>query len=758
MKRRCSFQCAGIFLLLALCLAGCVQSPEAKSARYIENGKKLLKTNEPQRAILEFLNAANVTPRNEEAYYQLGVAYIQAGDIIHGVPALRKVLELNPKHQAAQLILARLMSTVDDKKVLEEAEQRLESLVQDAPDSANALQALALTELKLGNAEDAISNLGKALASAPGSISIAVTLAQAKLQQRDVKGAEEVLQQSCANNPKSVAAVVILGRFYMALKRTADAEQQFQRALAMDGNSADAIYNVASLQLQTGRKQEAEQNLRRLSTMSSKTTQSALASYLFQEGRTGEALAEFQRLYKEDPNNRITRTRLIAAYASMNRLGDAENVLNDALKKNPKDLDALLQRGELLLDAGKYNRAENDLNEVLHLQPISPEVHFVLARLYRVRGQSLRYREELTKAIEMNPFILQVRIELAQTLIASNNPQNALELLNKTPESQKNNLDILAQRNWALWAAGEMSELRKGIDAALARQKSPEFLLQDGLWKLRSGNPAGARAALEAALNLSPGDVRALGALNQTFVQQNQSQAAVKKVEEFASKQPKSAPVQDFLGVLLLNKGDVKGARVAFEAAKAADPKFLRADLALAATDVADRKYDDALNRLNGILTTQPDDVQARLWLGNVKMFKRDYNGALEAYSRVVRSDFSNPTGLNNYAFLLAQEAHKLDEALKYAQRAQELEPDNPEFADTLGWILFEKGLYQPAIVQLARAGARDGNVVWKYHLAMAYAKTGDVGRGREILKAALARNPDLPEAKAAKEMLGVSQ
>jgi hypothetical protein len=36
----------------------------------------------------------------------------------------------------------------------------------------------------------------------------------------------------------------------------------------------------------------------------------------------------------------------------------------------------------------------------------------------------------------------------------------------------------------------------------------------------------------------------------------------------------------------------------------------------------------------------------------------------------------------------------------------------------------------------------------------MAYAKSGDVRRGRAILDAALKQNPNLPEAKTALEML----
>ena len=46
-------------LLLTLASSSCVSSPEAKSARFMEAGKKLLKNKDAPRAILEFHHARN---------------------------------------------------------------------------------------------------------------------------------------------------------------------------------------------------------------------------------------------------------------------------------------------------------------------------------------------------------------------------------------------------------------------------------------------------------------------------------------------------------------------------------------------------------------------------------------------------------------------------------------------------------------------------------------------------------------------------
>ena len=744
-------------LLAALIFTGCTRSPEAKSAKYMQAGKNLLQKNDAARAILEFRNAARATPKNAEVYYQLGLAYLAAGDLRNGVGTLNKALELNPKHTMARLRMAQLMTNASDPRFVKDAQQRLESLLQDDPDNAYALHALALTELKLGEPEDAMQHLQRAIVAAPQVLILAVTLAQAKLQRKDFKGAEDVLKTACQSSPKSADCVVFLGRLYLSQNRTTEAEQQFQRALAMYSNQAAALYDLAALQNQTGRKQDAERTFKRLSSLPDKTSKPVYAIFLFQEGRRDEALREFEKLAKEDPEDRLARTRLVTAYRAVNRPADAEKILEKALKRNPKDLDALLQRGEMLLETGKYGPAEADLNAVLRLQPDSAEVYYVLAKLHQARGEDLRYRQDLSKALGLNRYLLPVRLELVQALIAGNGAGAAQELLNNTPEFQKQLTPVLVQRNWALWALGDLPEMRKGIDVGLSRERSPDLLLQDGLWKLRAGNPSGARAALEEALKINPADLRALGALKQTYAGPNQA-LALQKVKDYASRQPRSAPVQEFLGVLLMASGDRSDARAALTAAKSADPQFRRADLSLVQLDALEGKWGDAAVRLNAVLAADPGNSTARLWLGNVEAIQGNQNAALENFRKAVEASPENGDALNNLAYLLAEYRKQPNEALKYAEKAQALNPEDPGVADTLGWVYYQKGLYSVAVKYLERAASQQGNVVWKYHLAMAYAKAGDRKRGRTALEAALKRDPNVLEAKIAAQVVGESK
>jgi Tfp pilus assembly protein PilF len=69
---------------------------------------------------------------------------------------------------------------------------------------------------------------------------------------------------------------------------------------------------------------------------------------------------------------------------------------------------------------------------------------------------------------------------------------------------------------------------------------------------------------------------------------------------------------------------------------------------------------------------------------------------------------------------------------------------------------MYRKGIYDAAVRELETATARkDAKASWKYHLAMAYFKAGNRSKADATFDAALKQNPNAPEAKAARDLLG---
>ncbi len=100
----------------------------------------------------------------------------------------------------------------------------------------------------------------------------------------------------------------------------------------------------------------------------------------------------------------------------------------------------------------------------------------------------------------------------------------------------------------------------------------------------------------------------------------------------------------------------------------------------------------------------------------------------------------------SNLAWLLSEHGGDRDRALALAQTAREQAPEDPHVSDTLGWILYRRGLHQRALALLKDSAAKlPGHPMIQYHLAMVAAAAGDKEAARQALGIAAAAPPRFP-------------
>jgi tetratricopeptide (TPR) repeat protein len=712
------------------------------------------------RATIQFTNAVKVLPKDAEAHYQLAMALLAARNLPYSVSELKKAVDLNPRHRDAQLKLAEAYALIrpDDPKkreLLQNSQKTLEGLLQSGESSAEILDTLAVIEMKLGDREAAEKNLQEAFARFPKDLAAAVSLARVKMGDKDLAGAEEVLKKITTEQPPSSSAYLALGQFYLTTNKPADAEAQFRRAVEIDPNSSAALLSLAALQARTGKLDQADQSYTRLAALPEPRFRTYHAMFLATRGKQSQAIAEAEQLYRRYADDRAVRTLLVREYLVAQKAADADKLLTAVLKHNPKDFEALLQRSGLYLMTGRTDEAQHDLEQAMHRRNDSAEVHFLMAKVHQARGETDRQRQELGEALRLQPKLLAARLQLAQVLITSGSPQAALDLLNaREAQARSDTPAFIAQRNWALLALKQTAEARKEVDRGLAIVRSPELLLQDAYLRLQQKDYSAARAALLEALNRAPEDLRVLRLIAFSYGAQKKPEAGVKTIREYAAQHPKSAPVQMFFAELLVANGQRAEARAALLAAKNANPKFPPADLALAQLDAAEGHWSEALKTISPVVAQYPKNVPARLLLAAIQDTTGNHASAMEAYTKILEILPANVVALNNLAYDLAEYGSDLDEALKDAQKAAELAPDDAAVENTLGWVFYHKGLYSMALPHLEKAAEKEPSARHKYHLALVYLKMGDQERGEKNLAAALKLDPNLPQIRTAHQTL----
>jgi tetratricopeptide (TPR) repeat protein len=718
-------------------------SPQQKEARRLKAGQAQMARKDFTRAILEFQSAAQAMPRDAEPQYQLGLAYLAARNVRGAVTSLRKATELNPKHWEANLKLTEILATTRNAAVLDDAAKRLHEILANSPQNADALDTLAITEVKQGKTEEASRRLEETFQKFPRHLLTAVVLARLKLAQKDMPGAEEVLLKTVAKAPQSGPAVLALAQFYLIGRQPEKAKVNAARALQLEPNDPEALWTLAAAQTLGKHTDEANRTYQLIAALPDKRFRAAHALFLYQAGKPDAAALELKQLTARYPDDEDTRSKLVVLYLETNKIPEAEALVAEALKRNSKNTDALFQRSELSLRAGNPVAAEKDLRSVLQMRPDSATAHFLLATVQQAQGLDGNARHELSEALKYDPHLLQARIALARELLADNQAKPAIEILDGAPDSQKRTVALVVERNWALLKAGETQQLRASLDRILSSTRLPEFVLQDALLKLRQGDYTGARLAAEEVLRANPEDVRAAGAVARSLNAQNQRVKALQRLEEIVAARPKSMPLRELLGEWYLASGKLGEARTAFETARNEDVKSVTPELALADLDRREKHPDAALERLTRVAAGAPHNITVTMMTADVERETGNLPEAIQKYQSALTIDPSNLTALNNLAYLLALE--NPGEALKYAQQAAEIAPDSAAVEDTLGWVHYRQRNYSSALVYLKAAASKDPTPQHQFHLAQCYFKTGDKDTGEQLLIKALQKDPNLP-------------
>jgi tetratricopeptide (TPR) repeat protein len=248
---------------------------------------------------------------------------------------------------------------------------------------------------------------------------------------------------------------------------------------------------------------------------------------------------------------------------------------------------------------------------------------------------------------------------------------------------------------------------------------------------------------------------------------------------------PNHAGAHFGLGRALAAIGDTVGALAEFEAAAKLAPKNPLPLQAAGEMELALDRHDKALATFDQALKVKPDFVPAMLGKGDAYLAKRDSANALTAYRAAAAAapklaapqmklgmllqQLQRPTeaetaylaaaaidpnlavAYNNLAWMAAERRARLDDALKWAQRAVKLAPKENQFLDTLGWVHRQRGEVDQALATLEKAAKMPpplGTILVR--LGVVYE---DKGRAKDALAAyqqALALKQASPEAKFA--------
>jgi len=733
----------GVAALVALLviLAACSATPQANEAKHMANGKRYFAAKDYKRAAIEFRVASQNMPKDAEPLYRLGLTYLKENAPAQALETFQKAVTADPKHGEAKYQVALFEAYSNKPEQLALAKAELQEYSAAHSDDAESLGAMALTEARLGDREDAIQHVDSAIEKDPTQLRPAFIAIAVYTAQGDVETAKVIARGITKRLPNSPEAAVLQAQVSLAARDTADAEAQISRALALKADYQPALLLRLRDELMSNDRQSAEQTTKQLAKLPEKETVTIYGRMLFSEGKVDDGAAEFERVMKESGDSPVVRDDYSRLLMSAGRREQAEGIINGTLAKNPKDILALLQRATLEIDARDTGKAAADIKTLLDMKALSAALSYQQSRLAAALGDTVKQGDLLADAVHRNPGLFSARLVLADLLASSGKGRNAVTILEGASAAEKNTADYIFHCNNALMSAGDWEKARKGVDTGLAMVRSPGFLYQDGMLRIKSHDLAGAQKSLAAAFQAEPTNPLISGLLAETMRKNGDSQKYLAMVRDAIRANPGSAVLQNALAIQLGAMGDRSGERAAYEAARAAGD-VPAADVAIAKIDAQAGSLDAAEQRLTGLIKTR-DNAPARILLAEVEMHKGSPANAVQNYLKAIEMQPANVEAMNNLAEILATSPNaNAGDALFWAQKALALSPTSPVVEDTVGWIYYRQGKYDIATPFLQKSAQSLDRPVAHYHLAGALMKDGDSARARKEYDLAVKQDP----------------
>ncbi|HEY8148675.1 MAG TPA: tetratricopeptide repeat protein [Vicinamibacteria bacterium] len=185
----------------------------------------------PLPAIMALEPLTRMYPTVAQYPYLLGVALLQAGDMVGAVEPLQQAQRLEPNRV---LTLVALGFALNGRKMYAEAKPGLLHALELEPESVEAVAALAEAEDGLGELAEAEAHAERALARASGHATANLVVGMVRMKQERYAEARAAFERAIAGDPASPKAYYQLSLAYARLGDEAGAQKQvelYQRKL-----------------------------------------------------------------------------------------------------------------------------------------------------------------------------------------------------------------------------------------------------------------------------------------------------------------------------------------------------------------------------------------------------------------------------------------------------------------------------------------------------------------------------------------------
>lgn len=618
-----------------------------------------------------------------------------------------------------------------------EAAQKFQEVLAKFPDYARAACYAGMSLATIGQQNQAVANLESCLKRYPQAASVRRMLAAAYSMTGQSSKVEPVLRPLVERTPPDRAATEVLAGMKLAANDPKAAAHLLQQIIADETKDPRSLYNLGLALAAAGDLAAASNAFAEAATLSPDELASDLAeaNAMLQTGHVAQAQDKLEAILTDRPDEPRALNLLGIAKAQIGDLNAARELFEKTLAQKADDTEASLNLANTLTRQGQVKEALHHVERVLAHNPAHAQALGMAVALDVQAGELERARQRIASAEQARPDDPDIVLVKARFLQSQGERAQAETLLRDALAKRGDHPELLRELGQSLLASNKPAEASEVLTRLTARpERQPmDYLLLAQAEEGRDQIPA-ARIAIDRALELSPIYPAARLAAIRLDLREGKTAAARKRLDALKSTAP-DEPIPELLTVegqlLLLEKRPDKALvffRRAFEARPSGEGAVQLARI-LAGTG----KATEAVGVLETWVEQHPSDHGARFVLADSYAKLGQQSRAVSLYESMLKDAPEDILTLNNLAWVLRTDDP--ERALKLATEAKSIAPESPAVLDTFGVLLLDRGDIEEAIVALRKANALlPGNPGLRLHLATALERKGSNEEARRLL------------------------
>jgi tetratricopeptide (TPR) repeat protein len=504
-----------------------------------------------------------------------------------------------------------------------------------------------------------------------------------KTNSENLRKAIEHMEALTRLEPSDTDSWQVLGRLYKLDNQDKKAEEAFKKVLNVDPDSKGGLSSLAQLYFEQGDYAGAVELLKKIPEADLDPSLLGMLGYAYSQKHDFEsAVATYEKALAKDPENQELRRTYADALMDMGNTPAARTEFEKILKADPDDGSTYLRLAQLDRQEGRFDQARKELERARTLpQPADTKIQY---------DMKIQYEQALLEDAAGNQ---DKAIELLQGLVKSSE-----QAADQYTPAEANNRALFLERLGLIYRAQ-----RKYQPALQAFQQIV------ALGKAQA--PRGEELIVD------------------TMRLTHQLPKALDEVNSAVQKFPEERSLRILRAYVVGEMGRVGEAVNQLQALMNNTPADRELYLSVAQVYSQAKQFAEAEQAVKKALgyNSKPEEQEySRFMLGSIYERQKEYDLAEEQFKKVLAVDPFNASAANYLGYMLADRGVRLEESVKYIQKALELEPNNGAYLDSLGWAYYKMNrcdLAEPHLEKAARLMSDDPTI--HEHLGHLYLRMG---------------------------------